>query len=205
MPTYLADVSLRIIIAAALVGLVLNALRVRSGAARHAAWSAVLVAMLTMPALVAIVPQVVVPVPSSLALDLGTTPPDEMLFSISPVPPPPSAQLESAPPPEFVATPRAYPGASRMAGFDWWTAVLVAYAAGVLFFLARLAGGWSLARRLVRGASPLPLANRWPVLETAVVSTPLTTGVLAPVVVLLSLIHISDPRDRSLSRMPSSA
>ena len=51
-----ADVSLRIVAAAAAVGVVLVVLRVRSGAARQAAWSAVLLAMLTMPVLVAIVP-----------------------------------------------------------------------------------------------------------------------------------------------------
>ena len=66
-----ADISLRIVAAAAAVGLVLVVLRVRSGAARHAAWSAVLLAMLTMPVLMAIVPQVEVPVPSTLALDFG--------------------------------------------------------------------------------------------------------------------------------------
>src|SRR4029453_4620184 len=66
-----ADVSLRILAAAAAIGLVLVVLRVRSGAARHAAWSAVLVAMLTMPGLMAIVPTVAVPVPSTLALDFG--------------------------------------------------------------------------------------------------------------------------------------
>jgi hypothetical protein len=64
-----ADMSLRIVAAAAAVGLVLVVLRVRSGAARHAAWSAVLLAMLTMPGLMAIVPPVEVPVPSTLALD----------------------------------------------------------------------------------------------------------------------------------------
>ena len=62
-----ADISIRIVAAAAAVGLLLVVLRVRSGAARHAAWSAVLVTMLTMPALLAVVPQVDVPVPSGLA------------------------------------------------------------------------------------------------------------------------------------------
>ena len=61
-----ADISLRIVAAAAAVGLVLVVLRVRSGAARHAAWSAVLLAMLTMPVLMAIVPRVEVPVPSGV-------------------------------------------------------------------------------------------------------------------------------------------
>jgi hypothetical protein len=66
-----AEISLRILAAAAAVGLVLVVLRVRSGAARHAAWSAVLLATLTMPGLMAIVPRVEVAVPSALALDFG--------------------------------------------------------------------------------------------------------------------------------------
>src|SRR4029079_2722145 len=61
------DVSLRSIAAAAAVGLVLVGLRVRSGAVRHAAWSAVLVAMLTMPVLIAVAPRVDRTVPSSIA------------------------------------------------------------------------------------------------------------------------------------------
>src|SRR4051812_4543569 len=60
------DVSLRSAAAAAAVGLLLAALRVRSGAARHAAWSAVLVTMLTMPVLREVVPRVEVPMPTTV-------------------------------------------------------------------------------------------------------------------------------------------
>src|SRR5262249_20793218 len=60
------EVSLRSVGAAAAVGLVLIGFRVRSGAGRHAAWSAVLVTMLTMPVLIAVVPRVDVPVPSTV-------------------------------------------------------------------------------------------------------------------------------------------
>ena len=59
----LADISLRAFVAAALVGGALAALRVRAGAVRHASWTAVLVAMLLMPALVRSVPAVAVPMP----------------------------------------------------------------------------------------------------------------------------------------------
>lgn len=183
MPALVLDYSLRIVIAAAAVGLVLAVFRVRSGAARHAAWSAVLLAMLTMPALLAIVPQVDVPVPSTLVLDLGTTPPDDVLYRTTPAAPSSLGLLEAAPPPELMAIPPSYRSTSRVVGFDWWTAVLIVYAAGVMFLLVKLAAGWYMARRLVRGASPLDLRNRWPVLESSAVTTPLTTGVLAPVVV----------------------
>jgi hypothetical protein len=65
------DVSLRSIAAAAAVGLVLVGLRVRSGAVRHAAWSAVLVTMLTMPVLIGVVPRVDVPVPFPWSIASG--------------------------------------------------------------------------------------------------------------------------------------
>lgn len=183
MPSLVLDYSLRVVIAAAAVGLVLAAFRVRSGAARHAAWSSVLLAMLTMPALVAIVPQVDVPVPSTLVLDLGTTR-EEVSFNPPPLQPSSPAQPE----PRVSSNPRppvlANANAARTIRFNWWTAALIVYTAGMTLLLVKLAAGWGLARRLVRAAVPLDLANRWPVLESAAVTTPLTTGVLSPVVVL---------------------
>ena len=66
MLPFVVDASLRITVAAGLVVLVLTMLRVRSAAARHAAWTAVLLTMVTMPVLTAIVPRIPVPVPSHL-------------------------------------------------------------------------------------------------------------------------------------------
>ncbi|HEY2434000.1 MAG TPA: hypothetical protein VGI12_15100 [Vicinamibacterales bacterium] len=66
------DVSFRSVVAATAVGLVLVGLRVRSGAARHAAWSAVMVTMLMMPVLISVVPRVDVPVPSNVASGFDT-------------------------------------------------------------------------------------------------------------------------------------
>ena len=63
----LADASLRAAVVAALVAAALAALRVRAGAARHAAWTVVLAAMLLMPALARLVPAVDVPVMPTLA------------------------------------------------------------------------------------------------------------------------------------------
>jgi len=59
----LANMSIRALVAAALVGGALAALRVRAGAVRHASWTAVLIAMLLMPALVRFIPAIAVPVP----------------------------------------------------------------------------------------------------------------------------------------------
>jgi beta-lactamase regulating signal transducer with metallopeptidase domain len=177
------DISLRILAAAAAVGLVLVVCRVRSGAARHAAWSAVLVAMLTMPVLMAIVPRVEVPVPSTLVLDFGAIAgepePHEAV-----VPPIDSelTELESAlgttgPGLESQATPSRLP-------VDWRAAAIALYAAGMVFFVVRIAGGWILARRLVAGAARADVENRAPVYESAAIATPLTTGVFSPAVLL---------------------
>ena len=178
-----ADISLRILAAAAAVGLVLVVLRVRSGAARHAAWSAVLVAMLTMPVLMTIVPRVEVPVPSTLALDFGAIAgePDPYEALATPV----NAELtgfESA-----LATERPVLDAKEAPArvpFDWRAAAIVLYAAGVLFFLVRLAGGWIMARRLVAGAARVASENAAPVFESDAIATPMTTGIVSPCVLL---------------------
>ena len=60
----LADASLRAALVAGLVAAAVAALRVRAGAARHAAWTVVLAAMLLMPALARLVPAVDVPMPA---------------------------------------------------------------------------------------------------------------------------------------------
>ncbi|MEX2662672.1 MAG: M56 family metallopeptidase [Vicinamibacterales bacterium] len=183
MFTLAADISLRILAAAAAVGLVLVVLRVRSGAARHAAWSAVLLAMLTMPLLMAIVPRVDVPVPSTLALDFGAiagepapyeavvTPIDSELAEFE------GSLATTSPALEAQRTLPRLP-------FDWRTAAITLYGAGLVFFFVRLAGGWIVARRLVAGAARTDVKNRAPVYESAAIATPLTTGVFSPSVLL---------------------
>jgi beta-lactamase regulating signal transducer with metallopeptidase domain len=183
-----ADISLRILAAAAAVGLVLVVLRVRSGAARHAAWSAVLLAMLTMPLLTAIVPKVDVPVPSTLALDLGAIAGQSGIDdSATSVP----AVRRGQNPAQAVAAPAPDTGSAQPSratpsggGGQWRTITTVLYAAGALFLLIRLAGGWYLARRLVAGATRLDLDNRFPVLESAAIPTPVTIGVFGASVLL---------------------
>ena len=73
-------------------------------------------------------------------------------------------------------------GYSRLSLFGEWKYAL--YAAGVLFFFVRIAGGWFLARRLVAGASRVACGNRAPVFESAAVATPMTTGIVSPCVLL---------------------
>src|SRR5688500_8633253 len=153
-----ADISLRILAAAAAVGLVLVVFRVRSGAARHAAWSAVLVVMLTMPLLLAIVPRAEVPVPSTLARDFGALRGEPRPYE-APVAPINSelTEFESSPATTSPA-PDAQPAPARLP-VDWRTAAIALYAAGVLFFFVRLAGGWIMARRLVAEATRVASEN----------------------------------------------
>ena len=179
MAVLIVDVSLRVIIAAAAVGLVLTILRVRSGAVRHAAWSAVLLAMMGMPLLIAIVPAVSVPVPPALTIDLvdslGVDPP-----ALGPLAPQVKAPTPGSVKP-FGAAPRARDASSvRQVG----PVLFTIYLAGVLFFVARFASGWLLARRMVSAAAPTTLANVCPVLESAAVAAPLTAGILRPAIIL---------------------
>jgi hypothetical protein len=176
------DYSLRILIAAAAVGLVLASLRVASGAARHAAWSAVAIAMLTMPVLTMIVPKVDVPVPSALALDPGTITAE---YAGGMVAPANTAPLEPGP------SIGVLPAASRPAAapqpprsrFSWKTAAVSVYIAGVCVFMLRLLVGWSLTRKLLRRAYPVP-ADGFRVVESRDTAAPLTIGVLSPTIVL---------------------
>ena len=177
-----ADISIRIVAAAAAVGLLLVVLRVRSGAARHAAWSAVLVTMLTMPALLAVVPQVDVPVPSGLAPNFeafaGETGPYPSADIPASLPGAERPAASAANDPVVVAT------ASPRRAFDWRLAAAALYAAGVLLFLIPIAAGWIQARRLVARAVRVACDNPAPVFESASIAAPMTTGILSPCVLL---------------------
>lgn len=173
------DISLRVTAAAAAVALVLLAFRVRSGSVRHAAWSAVLVVMLTMPLLMAIVPEIEVPVPSTPGLDFGTVaaPGDEQPGPVLP------DELSSNAGPLVVNGPSSDPDPSRVT----WTSMMVTiYVVGTALLLVRLSAGWVLARRMVRSAAATPLGGTHRVLSSSAVAAPLTTGIVRPVIVLPS-------------------
>ena len=81
----LADVSIRASLAAILVAGALALIRVRTSAVRHASWTAVLLAMLLMPALTRSLPSIAVPLslpaphlPSSLGVDDGEVAPEPL-------------------------------------------------------------------------------------------------------------------------------
>jgi hypothetical protein len=130
----------------------------------------------------AIVPRVDVPVPSTLALDFGAiageprhepreTPvsPDVTERQLSAAVTSPALEGKQSP--------------SRLA-FDWRIAAIALYAAGAVFFFARIAIGWLLARRLVARAIRVACDNKALVFESPAVATPMTTGIVSPCVML---------------------
>ena len=172
------EASIRAAVVASCVGVILVLARVRSGAVRHAAWTAVLCAMFLMPVLPHLTPEIGVPVAS---------PP---IFweadSVSALPAIPVRVLaeSSATPVQAPAEPNLTP-APTPRGALWPWAALAVYFAGVLILLARLAVGWRSARLLARTAEPVaaPLAGVR-VCQSGAVAAPLAIGVLKPRVLL---------------------
>ncbi len=152
----LAEASGRSVLLALVVGLVLVVLRVRSVTARHAAWSAVLGAMLALPVLAGLLPRLgigVLPaepgvpradravVVAPRAPEIASAPRIE-----SPMPPigahqPVGAASQSRPPSDSVRLPWPVWG-------PW------VYLAGVAVMLGRLALGFALCRRMVAACGP---------------------------------------------------
>ena len=182
----LVDASLRVLVLALLVWLVLASARVRSSEVRHRAWTTALAAMLLMPVLPSLVPAVRVPVPAEVRL-VSVVP--DPAWTAEPaaddrIPAGPSRAAAATPFPTAPAsapvgtTPRdtSRGGLTRVA--------LMIYFAGALASLVWLVIGWRAAVRLVRAAVPAGVPGAPAVLESAAVATPLTVGVFSPHVLL---------------------
>jgi len=205
----LLDSSLRMIAVAVGVGSILTVARVRSAGVRHAAWTAVLGSMLLMPILPQVIPAVGIPIP---AAHTRVTPGRDL--GLAPMPAPRPAPDESeldlptpstvAPAPSSPVTGPAARTTSSELRVSWARVAWMLYGSGVFFFVARLGMGWRLMRRLVSASRPanlpearavdivpgppagtLPRAvSRARIVESSAVATPLTTGILSPVVIL---------------------
>jgi TonB family protein len=149
--TFLAAAAVRSLVLFLVVGLAVAVLRVRSAAARHAAWTAVLFGMLLLPALGPVLP----------ALPLRI------------LKPAPSPRL-TLPEVTAVVTGLASPAAPspRLPRFTWEDAAAAAYALAALFFLGRLFVSWLFTRRLLRAVEPIE-GNLH---ESAWISVPMTAG-----------------------------
>jgi beta-lactamase regulating signal transducer with metallopeptidase domain len=183
----LLETSLRVAVLAVLVGAVLLVIRVRATTVRHAAWTAVLCAMLAMPVLPALVPSVSVPIPPvSSAIDQiaqssirnAVNPPVESI-TIAPRRADPIVRTPSG---DIVI---AGSTAAR-SSLPWRTVALGLYGVGVLLLLVRLGIGVSRISRLIHNATPvkIPDSTARRILTSPAVSIPVTVGILRPHVVL---------------------
>lgn len=181
----LLDASLRSLWLAAIVGVLLWLSRVRDSRVDHAAWTAVSVAMLAMLAVGPLVPPLTSPaVPTMPAVTFPDLPRELQLETIPEAAVNPVRPMVPAP---STAQPLAVAGRSEARSIGWPTMLTVAvvlYAAVALTLLTRLAAGWWLAARLLRGTTRIMLPDGALARESAVVTTPLTLGVWRAHIVL---------------------
>jgi beta-lactamase regulating signal transducer with metallopeptidase domain len=193
----LADISLRAFVAAALVGGALTALRVRAGAVRHASWTAVLVAMLLMPALVRSVPAVAVPMPFNVSHFPISSEADRRQAAVEFVPTPATALSG---PPHAAITSASSNGAlrppttpARTPRLNWALTILGLYELGAFAMLIRLLVGWWGVTRIA-AAGRLALSERLAIAhnrhitvrESLAIRVPVTVGVIRCTVLLPS-------------------
>ncbi len=182
----LLEASLRITVVAAIVALILAILQVRASGARHAAWTLVLAAMLLMPVLPSIVPSFYLRVPDQAVSVLRST------SALPQLPPHRNATVAMTHNPALVrvidatveASDSRRPVSRVPASWSIGAFARAAYAAGAVLLLLRFFAGWYAAARLVRRASPVACDCETPVRESSLLATPLTVGVLAPMIIL---------------------
>jgi len=162
---WLALIFLRPCALAAAAGLLLRLFRIRHPASRHAAWTAVLAAMLLLPLASAVSPRWTVP-----------------LLRAKSNPAVIAAPVSNGP--VFAAAPMGEPAADRPAQTEWPTAgtfALLFYFAGFPAIAAYRTAGWVLYRRAI--ARSIPIHGRR-LVESADILTPVAAGVLRPIVIL---------------------
>lgn len=183
----LVDASVRATVIAVAVGLTLAALRIKQGSVRHAAWTAVVLAMFALP----VMPKWLPAMPAPLATPLIAPPPvaperiarisalAETLPTTAPLTPARSsvddvvALAPPAPPVALVSPP---------APFQWRTVVLLLWGLGVMAMAARLFAGWWYAARL---ATHCQLVGEG-LYESPLVAAPVAIGVFKARIVLPS-------------------
>ncbi len=185
----IVDSSLRVTLVAALVALILLLVRVRSSAVRHAAWTAVLCAMLLMPILPYCIPAITIPVPMPSAHTDATA-----VISESGPPVPVAENQEALAPALGAANPQAMDINPPSDPAPIWLAViLIAYGMGLILLASRLIMGWRSMIRLTRTSrqtaldaemQPRSPSQRISILESEQVATPVTVGVLSAGIIL---------------------
>ncbi len=178
----LAEVSWRAVVVAALVGVALTVWRVRSGAVRHAAWTAVAVVFLLMPVLLPVTPVLTIPVAAPLPVrDLAA--PDSGGSVVSPTPiaaaptAAPATGSRSGVRPSSPVVERALVGTVGQSDLSpsreaWLVAI---WLVGMTVSLVWLAVGWRWARRLAATGRVSEVDPR--VYESPALTSPCAVGV----------------------------
>ena len=184
----LFDSSVRIVAVGAVVGLLLAVLRVRSGSARHLAWVAVLVAMMSMPVLrfafatadVHVdVPEIVPGASRAWLPEIVQEP--ALPAALAAPAPVPSIEVTSTVPTAAIPAPTR-----RIPSIVMWQSLAVGiYLTGLLAFAMRVIGGIRGIRKLDRSSRRLEFAHA-PVFESDLVKVPVTVGILSPKILLPS-------------------
>jgi beta-lactamase regulating signal transducer with metallopeptidase domain len=180
----LAEASVRAASAAALAGLVLGVTRTRAAGVRHAIWTAITVAMLTMPLLPRAVPTVRVSMPQPIELwsDAASRFESAAPVAIPLAPPPPPRAVPAA-----AATSVTVTGTTSSRNrwpIDWRAAIAYVYLSGVVASLVYLGAGWMAMTMIVRRSRRVDLADGSIVQESALVAAPVTAGVFRPRIIL---------------------
>jgi TonB family protein len=178
------DASLRATLLAGVVFVLLVLFAVRSPHVRHTVWLGVLLAMLLMPGLRLLLPDLPVPMGSWAAISAGTALP--LTFSLRWVTDEEAIDENAANGPGSMS--RVQGDETRRAVTPTWLVALVTvYPAGVLLFGVKLLRGWAGAARVARSARRVhdaAGAESVPVFESPRVITPVTMGMLRPRILL---------------------
>jgi beta-lactamase regulating signal transducer with metallopeptidase domain len=183
----LVDAAVRAMVIAVAVGLVLALLRARSGAAAHAAWTAVMLAMLALPIAPKWLPAIPVALPQAPSLTATIDPPPPVR--------PQAAQAPARSPAE-TDMPRTDSPAAPLANgrvvsvprpqASWWPrAALVVWVFVAMVLLARVIAGWVMASRLARRSRAIAGLLH----ESHAVATPVAVGVWSPRIVVPAAWH----------------
>lgn len=192
----LFDSSVRVAVVATFVATALVLFRVRDSTTRHAAWTIVLVAMLLMPALSRLVPNVGVPLPAAargiVTVPAMPSPTPRIGGSSQPLGSPltvPARRTALA----NISVEPAPAESSRQEERSWAAVALGAYLAGAVVMLLRFGVGLWAAQWLALGGRPVgastdrrlravPVAIR----ESCRVTVPVTVGFFKTTIVLPS-------------------
>ena len=175
----LIDASVRALLVAAAVGVVLFAARARTGSVAHTAWTLVMLTMLMLPVLPKWLPALPIPLPQPTAMNASPlesvdTIQNRVAQGVAPARTPSTANTASVA--SRLIEERAPLVTPEPARISTSAVVLFIWIAGVGVMLVRLAAGWRHAAHLAARCS----AERGEVSESVLVSTPVAIGVWTP-------------------------